>query len=130
VEALDALDEMRLPWRVASNSSRAEMVAKFKRIGISHRVAGRLHSHHDVPNGKPAPDLYLAAAAAEGVAPAECLVIEDSARGVTAAVAAGMQCLGLALHSDGAALRAAGAVPFHAMAELPALVKAARRLPA
>ena len=130
VETLRARSEMHVPWRVASNSSHAEMAAKFRRIGIAHLVPGRLHSHHDVPNGKPAPDLYLAAAAAEGVAPAECLVVEDSARGVTAAVAAGMQCLGLVQHGDGAALRAAGAVPFHSMFELPALVEAARKLPA
>ncbi len=130
VETLHALNEMRIPWRVASNSSHTEMAAKFTRIGISHLVPGRLHSHHDVPHGKPAPDLYLAAAAAEGVAPAECLVIEDSARGVTAAVAAGMPCLGFARHSDGASLRAVGAVPFHSMFDLPALIETARGLPA
>jgi HAD superfamily hydrolase (TIGR01509 family) len=130
IETMHALNEMHVPWRVASNSSHAEMAAKFKRIGISRLAAGRVHSFHDVPNGKPAPDLYLAAAAAEGVDPAACLVIEDSVRGVTAAVAAGMQCLGFAHNSDGAALRAAGAVPFHSMFELPELIKTARRLAA
>ena len=127
LETLQALHRLHIPWRIASNSSHAEMAAKFKRIGITQLVAGRMHSHHDVPNGKPAPDIYLAAAAAEGVAPAECLVIEDSARGVAAAIAAGMQCLGFAPHSDGAALRAAGAAPFHSMFELPALIEAARK---
>jgi HAD superfamily hydrolase (TIGR01509 family) len=130
VETLHALNEMRVPWRVASNSSHAEMAAKFRRIGISDLASGRVHSFHDVPNGKPAPDLYLAAAATECVAPGECLVIEDSVRGVTAAVAAEMQCLGFAHNSDGTALRAAGAVPFHSMFELPGLIRIARRLPA
>jgi HAD superfamily hydrolase (TIGR01509 family) len=130
IETLRALNEMHVSWRVASNSSHAEMAAKFARVCISKLVAGRLHSHHDVPQGKPAPDIYLAAAAAEGAAPAECLVIEDSARGAQAAVAAGMQCLGFARRSDGADLRAAGAVPFHSMFELPALIDAARKLPA
>jgi beta-phosphoglucomutase-like phosphatase (HAD superfamily) len=77
--------------------------------------------------GKPAPDLFLAAAAAEGVDPAECLVIEDSLPGVRAAVAAGMDCLGYSQHSDGALLRAAGAVPFRAMADLPRLIETAWR---
>jgi beta-phosphoglucomutase-like phosphatase (HAD superfamily) len=86
-----------------------------------------VHSHHDVARGKPAPDLFLAAAAAEGVAPAECVVIEDSLPGVRAAAAAGMDCLGYAPHSDGAALRALGAVPFQSMFDVPALVAAARR---
>ena len=130
VETLHALNEMRVPWRVASNSSHAEMAAKFRRIGISDLANGRVHSFHDVPNGKPAPDLYLAAAATERVAPGECLVIEDSVRGVAAAVAAEMQCLGFAHNSDGAALRAAGAVPFHSMFELPGLIRIARRSPA
>jgi HAD superfamily hydrolase (TIGR01509 family) len=127
VEALRAVTAMGVPWRVASNSSHAEMRAKFARLGISELVAGRVHSHTDVGRGKPAPDLFLAAAAAEGVAAAECVVIEDSLPGVRAAVAAGMDCLGFAPHSDGAALRALGATPFGAMAEVPALIEAAWR---
>jgi HAD superfamily hydrolase (TIGR01509 family) len=127
VEALRALSELGVPWRVASNSSHVEMRAKFGRIGVADIVAGRAHSHHDVTSGKPAPDLFLAAAAAEGVAPEECIVIEDSVMGARAAAAAGMDCLGFAPRCDGAALRAVGAVPFHSMFELPALIAAARR---
>jgi HAD superfamily hydrolase (TIGR01509 family) len=129
-EALRALSALGVAWRVASNSSHAELRAKFGRIGIFDVVAGRLHSHHDVARGKPAPDLFLAAAAAEGVAAVECLVIEDSVPGARAAAAAGMDCLGFAPRSDGAALRAAGAVPFHSMFHLPALIAAARRVTA
>jgi beta-phosphoglucomutase-like phosphatase (HAD superfamily) len=88
-------------------------------------VAGRLHSHHDVPRGKPAPDLFLAAAAAEGVAPGGCIVIEDSVPGVRAAMAAGMTCLGFCPHDDGAHLLAEGATPFHSLHDLPALLHAA-----
>ena len=127
VEALRAVDAMGIDWRVASNSSHEEMAAKFRRLGIERLVVGRVHSFTDVRHGKPAPDLFLAAAASAGVASAECLVIEDSVTGVRAAVAAGMDCLGLARRGDGAALRAFGAVPFRAMAELPVLLGAARR---
>jgi HAD superfamily hydrolase (TIGR01509 family) len=127
LEALKGVSALGVPWRVASNSSPEEMRAKFDRLGIASVVAGRVHSHHDVARGKPAPDLFLAAAAAEGVAPAECVVIEDSLPGVRAAAAAGMDCLGYAPHSDGAALRALGAVPFQSMFDVPALVAAARR---
>ena len=77
--------------------------------------------------GKPAPDLFLATAAAEGVAPAHCLVIEDSVHGAAAARAAGMDCLGLVPHGDGASLRAAGAVPFRSMHDLPELLRVASR---
>jgi HAD superfamily hydrolase (TIGR01509 family) len=127
IEALHAVSALGLPWRIASNSSHEEMHAKFRRLGIAALVAGRVHSHRDVGRGKPAPDLFLAAASAEGVAPAECLVIEDSPLGVQAAGAAGMDCLGFAPHSDGRTLRALGAVPFGSMSEVPALVAAALR---
>ena len=127
VEALRAVEAMGMAWRVASNSSHAEMAAKFRRIGVGALVAGRVFSFTDVKQGKPAPDLFLAAAASAGAAPAECVVIEDSVTGVQGAVAAGMDCLGFAPHGDGAALRAAGAVPFRALAELPELLRAARR---
>ncbi len=126
IEALRGVSALGLPWRVASNSSHAEMRAKFGRLGVTELVAGRVHSHHDVPRAKPAPDLFLAAAAAEGVGPAECLVVEDSVAGATAARAAGMDCLGLDRHGDGAALAAVGAAPFHDMTELPGLIALAQ----
>ncbi|WIG59491.1 MAG: hypothetical protein OJF49_002238 [Ktedonobacterales bacterium] len=50
-------------------------------------------SGESVPHGKPAPDLFLAAAARLGVAPSRCLVIEDAPAGVAAAHAGGMRCL-------------------------------------
>jgi beta-phosphoglucomutase-like phosphatase (HAD superfamily) len=71
--------------------------------------------------------LFLSAAAAEGVSPAECVVVEDSVPGVMAAMAAGMDCLGFDRSADGAFLRAAGAAPFHDMAALPGLLALAPR---
>lgn len=127
IEALHAVSALGLPWRVASNSSHAEMNAKFAAMGITALVANRLHSYTDVPRGKPAPDLFLAAAAAEGVAPAECVVIEDSLTGVRAAAAAGMPCLGYTPHGDDPRLQAAGARLFSSMFDLPALIAAAPR---
>jgi HAD superfamily hydrolase (TIGR01509 family) len=130
VDALHALTRMGMPWRVASNSSHHQMTIKFARIGITAEVEGRKHSHHDVARGKPAPDLFLAAASAEGVLPAECLVIEDSAPGARAARAAGMDCLGYAPKFHDARLLAEGAVPFRSMYDLPALIGSALRIPA
>ena len=130
-DVLAAVSALGIPWRIASNSGHAELAAKFARTGLAPLVAGRVHSADDViargGSGKPAPDLFLDAAAAEGVPPEACLVIEDSARGVEGAVAARMSCLGFAPHGDGAALRAAGADGIlHALAELPPLLRAAR----
>ncbi len=127
-DVLRATAALGLPYRVASNSSRAEMAAKFTAAGLASLVADRLHSFEDVlaagGRGKPAPELYLAAAAAEGVPPAACLVVEDSVPGVQAAVAAGMICLGFALHGDAAPLRAAGvAGVLRSLAELPPILR-------
>lgn len=63
----------------------------------------RLFSASDVTSGKPAPDLFLLAAAQMRVDPADCIVVEDSVAGVAAATAAGMQPIGFVgrSHSEG-----------------------------
>jgi beta-phosphoglucomutase-like phosphatase (HAD superfamily) len=53
-----------------------------------------LFSAADMANGKPAPDLFLHVSAKMGVKPADCVVVEDSAVGVAAGVAAGMKVIG------------------------------------
>jgi HAD superfamily hydrolase (TIGR01509 family) len=126
-EALEATQAMGLPFRVASNSSRAEMAAKFARAGMTDLLKGRIHSAYDLmplgKRGKPAPDLFLKAATAEGVPPASCLVIEDSLAGVRGAIAAGMTCLAFSADPDGGALGEAGALPFTSMFALPDLIR-------
>ena len=127
--ALQATAALGLPYRIASNSSHEEMAAKFARVAMVPLVEGRLHSARDVPNGKPAPDVFLHAAAAAGVPPGACLVVEDSVPGARAARAAGMACVGLAPHGDDPALRATGAVLIRSLAELPALLCTAMAAP-
>lgn len=127
LEALEATAALGLPFRIASNSSRQEMAAKFARTGLTHLVENRIHSAYDLiargKRGKPAPDLFLEAAAAENIPPNRCLVIEDSLAGVRAAAAAGMICLGFSPENDGEDLRQAGALPFASMSALPALLR-------
>ncbi len=129
-DVLVATVALGLPFRVASNSSHEEMAVKFERTELTPLVAGLTHSARDVAAGKPAPDVFLAAAAAAGVPPGACLVVEDSLPGVQAARAAGMACIGLAPHGDDPALRAAGAVLIRSLGELPAILKAAMAVPA
>lgn len=88
---LTALD---LPFCVASNSGHDRLAATFRIAGLAPLVAGRVFSAEDVARGKPAPDLFLHAAARMGIAPARAVVVEDSVTGVTAARAAGMRVIG------------------------------------
>ena len=103
------------------------MAAKFARAGLTDLVEGRIHSAYDLfargKRGKPDPDLFLEAAAAEDVPPEACVVIEESLAGVRAAVAAGMICLGFSPDNDGAHLRQAGALPFPSMFALSDLLR-------
>ncbi len=75
-------------------------------LGLN-RYLDALVSGDNVPHGKPAPDVFLKAAATLGVAPAVSLVIEDAVAGVQAAHAAGMRCIAVAGERDLAGLRAA-----------------------
>ena len=96
VGALDHLDGVGLPTCVASSGTHDKMARTLGRTGLLERFAGRIFSATQVERGKPAPDLFLFAAASMGVAPSRCLVVEDSRAGVAAARAAGMRSVGYA----------------------------------
>ena len=120
---LDRLDARALPYAVGSNGSDRKMQVTLGQYpGLIARFQGRLFSGQTLGKPKPAPDLYWHAAAALGVDPSRCVVVEDSPTGARAARAAGMRCMGYAAagHEDG--LRAAGADIFYDMAELPGLL--------
>jgi beta-phosphoglucomutase-like phosphatase (HAD superfamily) len=78
-----------LPVAIASSSHPEIIAAAVEALGL-REVMGAIVSSDDVPLGKPAPDVYLLAAARLGVSPDRCLVVEDSANGVRAGKAAGM----------------------------------------
>jgi len=92
--AAHALTWLRGPKAVASSSSLDRIRLSLDVTGLLRFFAPRLFSASDVRRGKPAPDLFLLAAARSQVAPADCIVVEDSAPGVTAAAAAGMTPIG------------------------------------
>jgi HAD superfamily hydrolase (TIGR01509 family) len=87
----ELLDEAagKVPLAVASSSSRPLILAVLDRFGLRARFR-TVVSGEEVLRPKPAPDIFLRAAAELGVAPAECAVFEDSLAGATAGRAAGM----------------------------------------
>jgi len=77
-------------------------------LGI-HDLFDRVVGPEGIARGKPAPDIFLAAARALEVAPADCVVFEDARNGVLAALAGGMRAVGIATAFTQDELRAAGA---------------------
>lgn len=86
---LQQLQQQQLPAALATNSSQYLMDTTLDTLAIRHYFAAHCCVEM-VAQGKPAPDIYLLAANKLGVAPADCLVFEDSYTGISAAKAAGM----------------------------------------
>ena len=120
---LDALDAAGLPCAVGSNGPLRKMEIMFAHHpGLWQRFGGRVFSAQTMGAPKPAPDVYLHAAKVMGLAPQDCVVIEDSVAGLRAATAAGMRAYGFAADDEGTDLTAAGATVFHRMKDLPGLL--------
>ena len=91
---VEALDRIATPTCVASGGSHQMLRHQLRLTGLYERFEGRIFSATEVAEGKPAPDLFLHAAARLGAEPAACAVVEDSRYGVQAARAAGMRAFG------------------------------------
>src|SRR4051812_30181709 len=87
VRAVSALMGERFACVTGADRGKVEMQLKIAEL--DQYFGSRVFSGMEVPRSKPAPDVYLAAAAALRIDPAEALVIEDSVAGVTAGLAAG-----------------------------------------
>ncbi|HTJ18638.1 MAG TPA: HAD family hydrolase [Steroidobacteraceae bacterium] len=122
-QTLDALDAVGLPYCVASSGDHEKMKTTLGITGLLPRFAGRIFSVTQVAHGKPAPDIYLFAAAQMNAVPSSCAVVEDTPPGVRAGVAAGMTVFGFCAFTPAEKLRAAGAQQtFDDMQRLPQLL--------
>ncbi|MEP6557803.1 MAG: HAD family phosphatase [Burkholderiales bacterium] len=125
--ALEAVAELhdRLDGRIAcaSGADRGKVELQLRKVGLLRYFEARIFSGHEAPRNKPHPDVYLAAAAALGIDPAHCAVVEDTATGAAAGLAAGATvfgyCPGGLGHDSAAALRAAGVQ--HLLGDMQAL---------
>ncbi|MEM7473322.1 MAG: HAD family phosphatase [Pseudomonadota bacterium] len=119
---LDALDAAGIPYAVGSNGPHRKMEITLARTGMLARLQGRIYSREDVPNPKPAPDVYLKAARDAGIALERCVVIEDSVSGARAGKAAGMTVFGFAAETPAERLVAICDSLFDDMGALPRLL--------
>lgn len=96
-ELSDAARAAAVPMAVASSSTARLIDAVLRRFGLTETFVATV-SGDAVEHAKPAPDIFIAAAAILGIAPADCVVLEDSIAGVRAAVAAGAPVIAVPEH--------------------------------
>ena len=94
----------RVPVAVASSAAKEKIVMSLSFTGLESFFTGRIYSSYDIRSWKPEPGLFLHVARELGIPPERCAVVEDSAPGVTAGIAAGM--LVFALETEGVELSA------------------------
>lgn len=99
LEAINAARSIGFRVAIASSSSRELIDAVVERLGIGALIDA-VCTADDEDRGKPDPGVYLSAAQALDVMPSLCVAIEDSPVGVSAAVAAGMRCIGVRSHGE------------------------------
>ena len=87
-ELLDTLKGQGIRCAIATSSPKERALQYLSNLGLAEKF-DCICSGHDVAHGKPAPDIYLHAAACIGVAPENCLAIEDSPAGILSAYRAG-----------------------------------------
>ena len=87
-ELMDYLEANSIPAAITSSSPMNRILDYLTPYGLTHRFS-RLCSGHDIPRGKPFPDIYLLGAASLELKPEECLALEDSPAGILSAYRAG-----------------------------------------
>lgn len=90
-DVADTIRALAIPYCLATSSSPERLRRSLEITGLSAFFQGRAFTASEVARGKPAPDLFLHAAARMGAEPPACIVLEDSLNGVRAGLAAGMR---------------------------------------
>jgi len=118
----EVLNTLTLPYCMASSGSHEKMNQTLGITGLRSYFDGKRYSATEVSHGKPAPDLFLHAAANMGYPPQQCIVIEDSLPGVTAALAANMTPLGFCQLTPPSKFEECNITTFSHMSELVPLI--------
>jgi HAD superfamily hydrolase (TIGR01509 family) len=106
--AHEMLESLTIPFCIASSGPREKMAVSLRKTGLDAFFPQELiFSAYDIGTWKPDPGLFLHAAQQMGVAPEQCLVVEDSVHGVTAGAAAGMCVVAFSLQEERARLHGA-----------------------
>lgn len=115
--ALRLVESLQTPFCVASSGLRRKIEENLRTTNLYSHFAGKIFSGYEINSWKPDPGLFLFAANHFGVAPEECIVVEDSHAGVSAGIAANMTVLALNSTEDNMSLAAANYV-FGSLSEI------------
>lgn len=105
--ALRLVESLRIPFCVASSGPRTKIEENLRTTNLYRHFKGKIFSAYEYDSWKPDPGLFLSAANHFGVAPTDCIVIEDSFVGVSAGIAANMTVLALNATGNDESLAAA-----------------------
>ncbi len=119
------LEQLDVPFCVASSGTHDRIRRSLCLTGLWEYFDGRAFSAEDVVHGKPAPDLFLHAAASMGVRPDRCVVVEDSRFGIEAAARAGMESVGFAFRTPHEQLAQASLGVVERMSDLVSAIRKA-----
>ncbi len=105
--ALRLVESLHVPFCVASSGPMKKIEENLRTTNLYPHFINKIFSGYEIGSWKPDPDLFLSAARHFGVAPGDCVVVEDSQVGVSAGIAANMTVLALNTTADDRSLAAA-----------------------
>ncbi|MGI6020525.1 MAG: HAD family hydrolase [Lachnospiraceae bacterium] len=106
METLDNLKEKGVRIAVCTSADRTKVRHNLRALGVSADYFETIITGDDIKNAKPDPEVYLKGAAALGLSPEDCLVVEDAPSGIASAHAAGMKAAAITSSFDEETLRA------------------------
>jgi HAD superfamily hydrolase (TIGR01509 family) len=119
---IDLIAKLQVPFCVASSGPLEKIRLNLGLVGLLELFEGRIYSSYEIGKWKPDPGIYIHAATEMGYKPEECLVIEDSAAGIRAAILGSFMVFALASKSRKEHFEQLGAVTFEDMKELETLL--------
>jgi HAD superfamily hydrolase (TIGR01509 family) len=124
VEGIHAfIDKLNIPFCVASSGPVEKIRLNLSLVNLLDRFENKIYSSYEIESWKPEPGIFLHAAKNMGFVPEECVVIEDSAHGILAALAGSFQVYALAKGEKKKTFESLGAIAFETMKELEKLLE-------
>ena len=117
------IEKVKVPFCVASSGPVSKIRLNLTATNLIDKFEGRIFSSYAIGSWKPEPGIFLHAAKEMGFSPEECIVIEDSEAGVTAAISGGFRVFALSDQKKKEALEKLGAKVFGGMNELALILK-------